>query len=231
MIALVASAVLATNPFLLEGLQHEKELEFEKCVQRLKQAVTQWKNSPEELKEIELHAGLCTFNLGDRKRAAEHFRLALRIDATTVLPEFTSPKIVELFDEVKRALDAQTPLRDDELQALREDTPVADQPPPKLEPRVTQSTPSPLGSFVTRRAVPLSLGVVSVASAVTGLVLGLRAQAVATEANAARFESDFYRLGADATGLATGATLAWVLAGASAIGAVVTWWVMGEPPP
>lgn len=235
MISLVATLVLtANNPFLAEGLQHEKDLDFEKCVQRLKQAATQWKNDADELREIELHAGLCQFNLGDRKAAAEHFRVALRIEMSTELPPFSSPKAVELFAKVKKSLDAQAPpMRDEDL--LAEDTPK--EPPrdapkkdKKLEPPPTVTTPSPVVAFLSHRAVPLSLGVISLGAAITGAIVGARASSLATEANAARFESDFYRLGADATANATAATIAWILAGASAIGAIVTWWVMGEPP-
>ena len=73
-------------------------------MERLKQASTQWKSTPEELREIELHAGLCKFNLGQKKQAAEHFRTALRIDEGAELPPYTSPKAVDLFLEVKKAL-------------------------------------------------------------------------------------------------------------------------------
>lgn len=237
MIALAATLfiIAANNPFLAEGLEHEKNLDFEKCVQRLKQAATQWKNEPQELREIELHAGLCSFNLGDQKGAAEHFRVALRIDETTELPAYTSPKAVELFLKVKSALEAQAPPKPDEdLLAEAADTPLAERDKkPKLTPPTVTSPSlgaSPVGVFLSHRAVPLSLGVVAVGTAIAGLVLGVRAQAVATEANAARFEADFYRLGTDATGLATAATISWILAGLSAAGAGITWWVMGEPP-
>lgn len=225
LLALVLSA--GPNPFLAEALEHEKNLDFEKCVERLKQAATQWKSSPEELREIELHAGLCKFNLGQKKAAAEHFRTALRIDEGAELPPYTSPKAVEFFLEVKKALQSPPPpfpekdLQDPDLQG---DTPMK----PKLEPRPPE-VESPIGPFLVKRAAPLSLGVVSLASFITAIALGARAQALAIEANAAHFESDFYRLGDSAKGLAVGSTVMWIISGLAAIGTGVTWWLTDQP--
>jgi len=216
------------NPFLAEGLEHEKNLDFERCVERLRQAATQWKSTPDELREIELHAGLCQFNLGQKKPAADHFRTALRIDEGAELPPYTSPKAVELFLEVKKALRAPPPPLPDR------DLPDPDLPPdaplkPRLEPRPIGVAAEPLGPMVMKRAVPLTLGVVALASFVTGLALGLRAQSMAAEANAAHFESDFNQLGDSARGLAVGSTVAWVISGLAAIGTIVGWWVTSEP--
>lgn len=227
---LLVAAVLAAgpNPFLAEALAQEKNLDFEHCVERLKQAATQWKSTPDELREIELHAGLCTFNLGQKKAAADHFRTALRIDEGTELPPYTSPRTVEFFLEVKRSLRAPAPpMPDYDLPDadLPKDTPLK----PKLEPRPVEVS-SPLGPMLLKRALPLSLGVVALASFATGLALGLRANAVTAEANAAHFESDFYRQGDVARGLAIGSTIAWVVAGLAAIGTGVGWWVTSDSP-
>ena len=228
MTALLLSLLAAgPNPFLAEGLEHERSLDFERCVERLQQASTQWKSTPAELREIELHAGLCRFNLGQKKQAADHFRTALRIDEGAELPPYTSPKAVDLFVEVKKALRAPPPpLPDRDLPDgdLPVDAPLK----PKLEPR---DTPSPIGAVLVKRALPLSLGVVTVASFVTGLALGLRAQNVAAQANAAQFESDFYLRGDSARGLAIGSTIAWVISGLAAIGTGLGWWLTSEAGP
>lgn len=225
------------NPFLAQALEHEQNLDFERCVERLKQAATQWQSTPDELREIELHAGLCKFNLGQQKAAADHFRTALRIDEATELPPYTSPKAVEFFLEVKRALRAPPPpLPDRDLPDpdLPNDAPVKPRPvssgAERLEPR-PPGVSEPIGPLLMKRALPLSLGVVSIASFVTGLALGLRAQSLALEANAARFESDFYRLGDSAQAHAVGSTIAWVISALSAVGTAVTWWVTSEPSP
>jgi hypothetical protein len=230
--SLLVAALLAAgpNPFLAQALEHEQNLEYEKCVERLQQAATQWKSTPDELREIELHAGLCRFNLGQKKPAADHFRTALRIDENAALPPYTSPKAVELFLEVKKSLRAPPPpLPDRDLPDAdfpKDDTPVK----PRLEPRPGDVAPgSPLWPSVQRRALPLSLGVVTVASLVTALALGLNARSVATEANAAHFESDFYRLGDSARALAVGSTIAWIVTALAAAGTGVGWWVTNEP--
>jgi hypothetical protein len=229
MSALLSLVLAASNPFLAEALEHERNLDFEKCVQRLKQASTQWKSSTGELRDIELHLGLCQFNLGDKAGATEHFRVALRIDESTELPPYTSPKAVELFLAAKKSLQPAPPPMPDE--DLPDDRPLKDPPKKNLSLSQQVTAPSPIGSFLTRRAAPLSLGVVTLASAITGIALGLRAQDLATQANASRFEADFFALGAQARGFATGATISWIVAAASAIGAVITWWVTGEPLP
>lgn len=221
LVALLLTA--GPNPFLAEGLEHERDLDFEKCAQRLRQAATQWKSTPDELREIELHAGLCAFNLGQRKSAADHFRTALRIDEGADLPPYTSPKAVELFLEVKQGLRAPPPPMPDS--DLPDDAPLK----PKLEPRPPQVAADALGPMLARRAVPLTLGLVTVAAAITGLAVGLRAQSLSAEANAAHFESEFYRLGDQARGLATASSVAWGLAGAAAIGTFIGWWVTNEP--
>ena len=225
----IVAALLAAgpNPFLAQALEHEQALEYEKCVERLQQAATQWKSTQGELREIELHAGLCKFNLGQKKGAADHFRTALRIDENAELPPYTSPKAVELFFEVKKALRAPPPpLPDRDLpdSDLPTDTPVK----PRLEPRPPEVS-SPLWPVLQRRALPLSLGVVTIASFVTGLALGLNAKSVATAANAARFESDFNRLGDSARALAVGSTIAWIISALAAVGTAVGWWVSNEP--
>ena len=227
LLLLTLLAAAGPNPFLAEALEHEQNLDFERCVERLKQASTQWKSTPDELREIELHAGLCKFNLGQKKLAAEHFRTALRIDEGAELPPYTSPKAVEFFLDVKRSLRAPPPPMPDS------DLPDSDLPTdapkkPKLEPRPA-GVASPVGAFVVKRALPLSLGVISLASFITGLALGLQAQSVAAQANAAQFESDFYRLGDSARGLAVGSTIAWIISGLAAIGTGVGWWVTSEP--
>ncbi len=224
LLALVLTA--GPNPFLAEALEHERNLDFERCVERLKQAATQWQSTPDELRDIELHAGLCKFNLGQKKPAAEHFRTALRIDEGAELPPYTSPKAVEYFFDVKRSLRAPPP------PMPQNDLPDADLPkdaPRKLRLEPAPKTDSPLGPVLVKRALPISLGVVTVASFITGLALGLRAQSVATEANASRYESDFFRLGDTARTLAIGSTIAWIISGLAAIGTGVGWWATSEP--
>ena len=91
------------NPFLAQAKENYQNLEFEKCLQRLAQA-PQWRSSPQELLEIELYAGMCSYNLNQLGPADEHFRLALRIAPSVELPAYTSPKLVEFFRRIKKAM-------------------------------------------------------------------------------------------------------------------------------
>lgn len=93
----------APNPFLAQAKRHHQNLEFEKCVQRLRLA-PQWRSTPEELKEIELYSGLCHFGLGRRREAAEHLELLLKLDPASQLPPYTSPKIEALFQSIRERL-------------------------------------------------------------------------------------------------------------------------------
>lgn len=214
----------APNPFLAEALELEQNLDFEGCVSRLKQASTQWKSTPDELRDIEVHAGLCMFNLGKTKAAEGHFRMALRLDEATSLPPYTSPKAVELFTSVKRSLPAK-PFVDSDLAG---DAPLKEA---TVEKPVLAPTPPPqrtFGQLLSRRVPSLITAGVAVVSLVTGILLAAIAQGVARQANAAHFESDFYRLGADARGLATGATISWVVAAVATSATVVTWLISGD---
>src|SRR4051812_21129408 len=76
------------NPFLQQAKGFYEQVKYEKCAQRLKQAV-QWKSSAAELLEIELYAGLCHFNLNRLQDATEHFELALELDRTASLPPYS----------------------------------------------------------------------------------------------------------------------------------------------
>ena len=207
----------APNPFLAEALELEQNLDFEGCVARLRQASSQWKSTPEELRDIEVHAGLCTFNLGKTKQAEGHFRMALRLDEATALPPYTSPKAVELFTSVKRSL--PPPVADAPLKEATVEKPVLT---PVAPPQRT------FGQLLSRRVPSLMTAGVAVVSLVTGILLASIAQDVARRANASHFESDFYRLGADARGLATGATISWVVAAVATSATVVTWLIAGD---
>ncbi|MGV3625057.1 MAG: hypothetical protein ACO1OB_29830 [Archangium sp.] len=225
MIALTMLLLSATpNPFLEEARVLEQNLDFEGCVARLKQASTQWKSTPEELRDIEVHAGLCTFNLGKTKQAEGHFRMALRLDENTSLPPYTSPKAVELFTAVKRSLPPR-PFVDSDL---TDDTPLKE---PVEKPELTPIAVRPqrtFGQLLSRRVPSLICAGVAVVSLIAGIVMASLAQDLAKQANAAHFESDFYRLGTDARGLATGATVSWVVAAIATSATVVTWLISSD---
>lgn len=219
-LALAMAAGAAPNPFLAEAKALYSSLDFEKCIARLGQAATQWKSSGDELRDIELYGALCHFNLGHEREAAQRFRTALRIDEAADLPPYSPPRAVELFLKVKESLrEKPAPFPDNDL-------------PPDAPTNVTL-TPRPKPDEVPiaapfpwkQRAAPIALGIVALAAVATGIGLGLHAKNLEGQANAARFESDFVALGNAARANATGANIAWGVAGAAAIGSAVTWWL------
>ena len=110
--ALPAAAQPGPNPFLTQARVFYQGLEFERCIQRLEQAV-QRESTPAEQAEIELYAGLCHYHLADEKTAKERFARAVALDARIALPPFTSPKIVAVFDEVRAKVSPAAPSHPD----------------------------------------------------------------------------------------------------------------------
>jgi hypothetical protein len=222
----------AENPYLAEAKALASGLEFERCVERLKQAQTQWRSTPGELGEIEVWSGLCHFSLGHRRQAVEHFRTALRIDESTDLPPYSSPKAVELFLKVKLSLrQPAEPMPDVDLPA---DAPAR----VELTPRLTQAPAveqAPAVPFPWKqRAAPIALSAVALVAAGTALGLGVNARALEQRANTARTEADFAALGQAAQGSATASVVGWAVAAAALTGAVVTFFVVpaaDEPAP
>src|SRR5258708_3032487 len=102
------------NPYLTQARDLYEQLDFEKCLVRVRQA-SQWKNSSaQDLRDVELVGALCALNIGSRGEASERFKQALRIDPNVELPEFASPKAVKLFMFVKRSLRGPVPPMPDE---------------------------------------------------------------------------------------------------------------------
>ncbi len=221
---LLAMTLGAGNPFLEEAKAHLQALEFERCLERCRQAATQWKSTPDELRDLEVTTGLCHFNLGHRRSAFVNFRTALRIDEHAELPPFSSPKALELFNKAKDALRAPAEPLAMPDQDLPADAPL-DRPSPSLTPKDLKPTPldPPPPSPWPRRALPLVLTGLAAASAGTAVGLGVNATQLANRANQAQFESDFVSLSGAARGSATGANVAWAVAGTAAVSAVIAW--------
>lgn len=225
MIALAVLAMLAQapapsgpNPYLDQAKKNYAEVQYERCVERLRQAV-RWPSTRAEQLEIELYAGLCQFNLGKTAAAQERFEMALKLDRTASLPPYSPPKAVALFEQVARTAPppGDAPLADDGKQPT----------PPELTPPAT-AAPEPRAPVLVEAPhnqhwAPLALG--GGALVVGGVAVGLNllAQSQARDANAERFESLAIEKGNRARATATGSYVLFGVAGAAAVGALVTW--------
>lgn len=212
--ALTLTLAAQPNPFLAEAKTLYQDLDFERCVSRLAQA-SAWQSTKDELRDIELYLGLCEFNLGRTKKAAQHFRTALRIDETAGLPPYSSPKVVDLFLRVKKSLEAPPePMPDSDLP---DDAPI-ERP---LEPKKVVAPSEP--SVFEKHPAPATLGIVAGVALAAGIGLGVNARNLSLEANEATVDQVFGQKAAAARGNATGANVAYALAAAAAITAVVTY--------
>ncbi len=222
MSALLLAVVLASNPFLEQAKEDFRALDYERCLKRVDQASRNASRDQKELSAIEVYRGLCSFSLGDDAGAASAFKLALRVDEGADLPAFVSPRAVELFQKARLSLRAPTP-------------PFPDSDLPADAPLEAALTPAPKAPELVEKPVwkkypaPMALGVLAVVAAGTAIGLGLHASALATEANQARFDTDFRALGESAKNSAVGANVAWVIAGGALIAAAAT--LVTEPAP
>jgi hypothetical protein len=203
----------APNPYLVQARELYEQLDFEKCLMRVKQAQGWKTTSTVDLRDVELYGGLCALNLGNRDEAVERFKLALRIDPNANLPELVSPKAVKLFTWVKRNLRGPVPPMPDE--DLPEYTPLkADRP---LE--VTAAWRFPV------KPLPLVLAGVGLLGLVTGIALGAAAKGAEGQAQTLTFESDYLDARSRALGLSVGANVAYGLAAAAAVAALIFFFV------
>ncbi len=251
----VFQALVALSP-LDNVKQLHKALEFEKCVEAA-QAARQSKTplTPFEQRDVELFAGLCHFGLGKTNDAKQAFRVALRADPTAELPPYSSPKVVELFSEVKKTISPSlppTPFQETDFpdDAAPTSPPTRDK--PADVPLKTEPLPQPVAeptldnsastvslsqqlesndSFFQRHPVTaptIVLGVATVVTATIAVVLGVTATNGRTSANSAVFESDFLARKETANTFATGANVLYVVSGSCALATIISWWA--QPP-
>lgn len=221
MTALLA-LLLAANAPLKQARADYENLDFEKCVATLESAAEEG-GTRAELRDIQLWSGLCHFNLGHRRTAARAFQDALRIDPDAALPDFVSPKALELFARVRKAVveEARAFVDDDLPDDAPKEVVLVPKPPP----------PPPLGvapEVWRKNAGPIALGGVSVAALAIGVGLGAHAKTLEAQANKATWESDFVSLGNAAKDNAVAANVALGVAVTAAAASVVTYFLLKE---
>lgn len=198
-----------------------RAFEYTRCLERLEQA-NALAPTAAQLVDIEVHRGLCLFLSGKKDAAEEHFWLALRLDPDVKLSELTSPKIIELFEELRAKQKATAP----PPRTTPPDAPVA-------PPVASAATPPPAQSTQTAPAtgrrwlwpsVSVAVGAVALGA---GVWLGVNARAEAERANGAFFASDAARYAQSARLQAVLANVGYGVAAVAVVTAVVVWWLQG----
>lgn len=218
LVTTVAVLVLSAPPpgGLDAAKKHYDGFEFDKCIKALERAPGK-KLAQRERAEVELYFGLCRFNLGQDQRAEAHFELALRLQPDLELPPMTSPKIEAVWSRLKHEL--QGPVKPVEKPVERPpDKPVE----PVVTPPVDLPPPPPPPASSRSFVLPIVLAAAAAAACVPGAILGVQANGAVGEARTRTFQAQIVEANQRASGFALGANIAWGVAGALAVGALVS---------
>lgn len=227
MVAMTVAVLVLSAPLpggLEAAKKHHEAFEFDKCIKALERAPAK-KLSQLERAEVELYFGLCRFNLGQDQRAEGHFELALRLQPDLELPPMTSPKIEAMWARLARELRSATkaPDKPTEQPAVKPAEP--DRLTPEQPLSVTSAPPPPPLETSRSFVLPIVFAAAAAAACVPGIILGVQANAAVGEARARTFQAQIIEANQRAAGLAVGSTISWALAGALAVGAVVSFLV------
>lgn len=97
-----AAPARADNPQLKQGITLLRRAENAQAVRVLRRALAVPDTTKSELASIHLYLGIAHFNLLQKKLARTHLLKALTFDPKIRLPAINSPKLEELFAEVRR---------------------------------------------------------------------------------------------------------------------------------
>jgi hypothetical protein len=236
----ISANAAASNPYLEQAIGLYGQLFYEKCLQRLEQAAAWKDNSPDETRDVELYAGLCHGSLGHRDEAIEHFEMALRLKPSIELPMLTPPKIEAMFRAAKsrsNQLSGPTASSPPQDRPRPEDASVARENETPAQPALTEpevgSTPKAVAPALVRsESVPLAWrgGAVPWVLAGTGVVIygsagyfGYQAQREASAASTATLDTQYTKSLQTARQDALIANVAYAVASAALVGAIVTY--------
>ncbi len=86
-----------------------EDFEYENALRLLRKAAGHPGSSEEEQARILLYQGLVHFTLGDQKLAEREFGQALKKDFSVYPPQDTSPKIISVFEAIKKTIPPPMP--------------------------------------------------------------------------------------------------------------------------
>ncbi|MBL8911804.1 MAG: hypothetical protein JNM17_14015 [Archangium sp.] len=234
---MLLALILASVP-LTEANKAYADLEYETCVSRL----AGLKGIPAgERARAELLLGLCHFALGHERQAAAAIENALRRDSSVSAPSNASPKEVAFIDSQRAAASVKkktvvASVKKDEPEAPPPvvDAPVAEPPPAEVvetKPVVAEPPPAAVEAalppktpeVVVQKAtwLPFVMGGVALAAAGVGTGLGVNASSLEAQGRAEPVQIDSARLATNAQTSATGANIAFAVAGTAAVTTIV----------
>lgn len=222
MVGLLLVIVAATppNPFLAEARVLFQAQDYARCLKRVEQAAV-WKSTLEETAELELVRGLCLFGQGHEEPARAAFEKALLRSPGVSVPAWSSPRIREVFAQVRREQglpptpDSDAPTRG----PTPEPSPVVSAPegPPPTPPPAVAAAPSHRIGLVP----PLIAGAVAVVAGGLGVGLGVTAREQEARSYASTFEQDRRAAALGARDVATASNASYGVAGAAVLTAAV----------
>ncbi len=219
-LALVLSAAPAPalEAVLARAAKAYNEAEFDAALKELDAAEPLATSRDEQVKVL-LYRGVVLANVPDPEKASAAFSRALALDTEAKLPLAVTAKVQADFDKLKVT-----------ARSMRAAMAAADAPKqPRLTPDAPADQPPRLDSGATATkvpVVPVVTGSLAVLAVATGAAFGKFSQDSVGQARAAAWAQDKARLRDQAQGQATVANVAFGVAGAAAVTAVVTWLVL-----
>lgn len=172
-LAFAVASALAGDPAFEEAMKLYKALEYEEAIPKLASITNRPGLPPNDKATALMWLGLSHAGAGDMDNARAALSAALDADATITLPEKVSPRISEMFDQLKA--EAAAKAKPPETPA---DTPPSEQPPAS----------EPLSMTLVGGAVAAGVGVVAIVGG--GVLAALAAGELETANDRNQFQSD-----------------------------------------
>ncbi|MDP3502381.1 MAG: hypothetical protein Q8S33_18745 [Myxococcales bacterium] len=208
----------AANPYLDAARAAQVAFDYPRCLKSADLA-SRYETVPARKAEIELLWGLCSFELGRRAEALEHFELALLLDGSIQLPEVVSPKIVASFESAKRKLKLSKVSPPPEPAAAEAIAPKA---PQALDVR---TAPAPLPPASPSPALAIALTSAAAAFTLGAIITGQLAVDASANARQAQLGFDIGQANQQATAFALTSNTLTVTSAVVAVAALIAWLV------
>lgn len=123
-LAFAVASALAGDAAFEDAMKLYKALEYEEAIPKLDAIAKRADLSPNDKATALMWLGLSHAGAGDMDNARAQLHAALKSDDTIALPDKVSPRIIAMFDELKRQV------AEEKANAAKVDTPPPEQPPP-----------------------------------------------------------------------------------------------------